>query len=139
MDLNLKQRIIGIVVLVILIIVLIPLLFTSSGKVVKKSELTTRIPTPPAAPVIKQPTAEKTAKAWAVQLGTFANKSNADNLLKKLQKRGFTAYIKKQKSLDEYIYQVLVGPEIDRAKAKELLENLQNSFQVKGLIVRYKV
>jgi DedD protein len=138
-DLSLKQRIIGIVVIVILVIVLIPLLFTSSQRVVKKTELSTSMPSPPKKPVIKKPAEKKTTQAWVIQLGTFSNKTNANNLIKKLQNKGFTAYIKKQKSADKAIYQVFVGPEIEHEKAKEVLQNLQNTFQLKGLIVRYKV
>lgn len=138
MDLNRKERIIGIVVVTILIIVLVPLLFSSSQKAAEQPTLSAAIPAAPNKPLIKKAPAQKTAQAWVVQLGTFANKANVDGLIKKLQNKGFAAYSKKQKSANEYIYQVLVGPEIDREKAKELLHNLQNTFKLKGIIVRYE-
>jgi len=138
-NLNQKQRIIGIAVLVILILLLVPLLFTGSAKVIKKSELNTDIPNPPSKPVIKKIKQQNQAKAWVIQLGTFADKDNANNLIKKLQGKGFNAYSKQQKSANKYIYQVFVGPETDYNKTKAWLKNLQDSFKLKGLIIRYKI
>ena len=100
---NLKQRLIGAVVLVALAIIFLPMLMNNA----KESKLKLQsIPEPPAKPVVQsvmpvtsaaatdntQNVSSPPVKAWALQLGTFSNPSNAQVLVKRLLKQGFTAY-----------------------------------------------
>lgn len=136
MDLRVKQRIIGIVVLIILLAVLIPLLFTGSKKIVKEAALSAVIPNPPSPPVI-QPSPKP--PAWVIQLASFSNQVHATQLVSKLTKRGFPASMKAIVNGQNYIYQVIVGPELNRDKAQALAKDLQKSLHLKGLIIRAQI
>ena len=87
MDLQHKQRIIGIIVLIILAAVLLPLFFTGSKKTIKNSGFSATIPTVPPKPVIKS-TPE--TRAWAVQLATFRVRSHAAALVNRLKNKGYS-------------------------------------------------
>ena len=139
MEIKSKQRVVGIVVLVIVVVLFVLLLFTGS-KQVEKPNLNTNIPTSPAAPVLQKASALniKEPQAFVVRLGSFSNENNANNLVKKLQAKGFTAYTRDINSDKGYIYQVFVGPKIDHTKANELVKKLQESMRLQGIVVEYK-
>jgi DedD protein len=91
-----------------------------------------------ALPVSKSPL-KKTARplpkgteAWAVQVGTFGQKGNAERLTKKLQTKGFSAYMSTKGSATK----VLVGPNLQRADAEQIKANLQKEFDLQGILVK---
>ena len=136
MDLRVKQRIIGIVVIIILLAVVIPLFFTGSKKIIKRTELSSTIPTPPPAPVIKP---RQEPQAWIIQVASFGNRNNAVKLVKKLKNKGIAAYVKKDGAAPNYIYHVFVGPLLSRDKTDALVKNLQKTFHLQGLVKRYQI
>jgi hypothetical protein len=73
--------------------------------------------------------------AWIVQLGNFNNRSDAIRLKDKVAKAGFTAYMIPKDDL----FKVLVGPELNRSKAKDLQQKLKNKFNVTGRVILYEV
>ena len=73
--------------------------------------------------------------AWVVQLGNFGNRSNAIRLKEKVVKAGFTAYMIPKDDL----FKVVVGPELNRSKAKVLQKKLKNTFNVTGRVILYEV
>jgi hypothetical protein len=73
--------------------------------------------------------------AWVVQLGNFGNRSNAIRLKEKVVKAGFTAYMIPKDDL----FKVVVGPELNRSKAKDLQQKLKNTFNVTGRVILYEV
>ncbi|HVV67899.1 MAG TPA: SPOR domain-containing protein [Gammaproteobacteria bacterium] len=75
-------------------------------------------------------------EAWAVQLGSFSDKLNADKLVKKLQAEGFPAYSRTSKTAHGDLIRVLVGPELHRADANSLLEKLQKQLSLQGMVVK---
>lgn len=77
--------------------------------------------------------------AWAVQIGSFAQKNNADKLVQQLRSKGFAAYVDRAKSGRMTVERVFVGPEAKRAHAEELVKKLKHAFQLKGVVVKYKV
>lgn len=79
------------------------------------------------------------AKAWTVQLGSFADKKNALKLIKRLRGKGFAAYINQTKGSHGTITQVFVGPELKRDKAEESVKRLQQLFGLAGVVVKYKI
>ena len=138
MDIRLKQRVVGISVIVIAILLLAFLLFTGSRPEGALPLIATKIPpTPPQPTIQKSPLAAP--QAWTVQLASFWQKEHADKLLARLKKQGFTAYIEQKSANHTVIYQVFVGPEIERQKAERLLTTLYSKLQLKGLIVQYSV
>jgi DedD protein len=77
-------------------------------------------------------------KKWSVQLGTFSEKSNAVQLLNKLKGDGFEARLKELISSGSKVYRVFVGKNYDQNKAQKVAHNLEQSYHLKGIIVRNK-
>jgi DedD protein len=68
-----------------------------------------------------------------VQLGSFANRANADRLAQQVRSQGFTVSVSQSSS--GRLYQVRVGPARDRATASELAQQLSGRGH-RGAIVR---
>ncbi len=73
--------------------------------------------------------------AWAVQLGAFSKVANAQALLERLQKQGYTAYIQHMSNVN--LTRVLVGTKPDKQQASELLAELDKTMQLKGIVVKF--
>jgi DedD protein len=81
-----------------------------------------------------------TDKAWAIQLASFQQESNAKRLISKLRAQGYHAYFREQQyNGGVQIVRVYVGPMIDRAQAGQVLQQLSKQFQLQGFILQYKV
>ena len=61
---------------------------------------------------------------WAVQLGSFASRINAQKLVSQLKGQGFTAYIMPGGAGAGSLYRVRMGPLADRASAERLISRL---------------
>lgn len=193
MDGRVKQRIVGVIVLVALAVIFIPLLFTGRGRVPKGPQLSSQIPLAPEAPratltlpdhvmpsrvpstqsapkskPVKKPTttAKKVTKkskplrhvktkqpkhkhaklplpthaeSWAVQVASFTSRQNAKHLVKQLRAKGYPAYVNHYKNKKgKRITRVLIGPELNRARANKHVIALKKAFKLNGLIVPYK-
>jgi len=99
-----------------------------------------------AQPVHMHPATTKSKKvvhrvqtAWVVRLATLSHKRNVNKLVKKLRAKGLRAYTRKFRTKKGWLTSVYVGPELERSKAKILLDKLQTSFHMKGIIVKYRV
>jgi DedD protein len=88
--------------------------------------------TPAPAPVVPAPVPAPSTPvasgdaggAWMVQLGSFANRDNAEHLAHQLKGQGFPASVS-QASTGRHLYRVRVGPAHDRAAAGQLQGNLK--------------
>jgi DedD protein len=97
-------------------------------------------PTP--APAQRQPEVVVAAVAepasstgmWAVQLGSFGNKENADKLAADLKKLGFAAFRSQLKTGSGELHRVRVGPQKDRDSAEIVAAALAKAGQ-KGQVV----
>jgi len=70
------------------------------------------------------------APAWAVQLGAFANRAKAEQLVAELRKRGYAAFVLEYRATGQVLYRVRVGPEQDRDRAAEIAARLaKDGFQ----------
>lgn len=78
-------------------------------------------------------------QAWVVRLGTFANAANASNLVARLQEAGFKAYTRPVSSSDSDMTAVFVGPWLQRQLVEDYRRQLQEQFQLAGMIVRYEI
>ena len=91
--------------------------------------------TPPPALARQTPAAQVETReglsAWMIQVGSFSLRDNADNLVKQLREKAFAADIEQVSVSGTLLYRVLVGPEVDRAKAEKLLK--QVNAEVKSL------
>jgi DedD protein len=72
--------------------------------------------------------------AWAVQLGSFASRANADNLLRQLKVQGFSVYVLSGGSGASVRYRVRVGPLADRGSAERTAARLKSIGHVSSLV-----
>ena len=71
---------------------------------------------------------------FAVQLGTFADRGNADRLARDMTAKGFAASVTSATSNGRELYRVRVGPVRDRAAAEALAAQLKRVGQ-SGVVV----
>jgi len=160
MDEQLKQRIVGIMVITALAAIFIPMLFDEPISNADSYRYTLALPTQPSntlqesiqslpnsqqevlsakKPVSIQLTAMNTPaynqdlpmKKWVMQVGSFATRKNAEEFQKRLRKQKFTAYIKPVQRNSRTLFQLLVGPELDYTRAKNEQQRLQTLFDTK--------
>ena len=73
-------------------------------------------------------------KAWAVQLGSFASRANADKLVRQLKAQGFSVYVVSGGSGPSLRYRVRIGPLADRGTATQAVAKLKSAGQVASLV-----
>ena len=197
-----KQRIVGTVVLLALGLIFLPIIFDGQGSY--QVPVTSRIPDPPAVPILPEPEVERPQilaerevspdapsninaevepvtdgqavadgntdpaseveqgvevvesepdferdapqfaadglpEGWVVRLGTFANSSNASNLVSRLQDSGYKAYSRNVVNDQGSLTAVFVGPWLQRDQVEQYQRQLQEQFQLSGMIVRYEI
>ena len=72
--------------------------------------------------------------SWAVQLGSFASRTNADNLSRQLKAQGFSVYVLPGGSGASVRYRVRVGPLSDRDSAERTAGKLKSIGHVSSLV-----
>jgi DedD protein len=102
-------------------------------------------PTPTPAPVVAQPAPAKPESpatkppaggsgGFAVQLGSFAVRDNADRLAREMNAKGFAASVAPLKVNGRELYRVLVGPTRDRPAAEALAAQLRRIGQAGSIV-----
>jgi DedD protein len=76
-----------------------------------------------AAPVPKP--AESSTGMWAVQLGSFSNKDNAERLAAELRKQGYAAFLSQVAADGDQLHRVRIGPQRDRDSAEAMAKRLE--------------
>jgi len=105
---------------------------------VKQAEPETVKPDPEPEPA--KPAAEKSAAnasstgMWAVQLGSFSDQENAEQLAADLRKQGFAAFLSQLSTSSGQLHRVRIGPQKDRESAEAMAARLQKAGQ-KGQVV----
>jgi DedD protein len=87
---------------------------------------------PPAAASTPEPEPESTAAPatssdtgmWAVQLGSFADKDNAERLAADLRDKGYAAFLSQLQTDGGALQRVRVGPQKDRESAEQIAAQL---------------
>jgi len=73
---------------------------------------------------------------WVVQLGSFAETLNAENLVKQVRAQGLSAYSEKvTSSSGASINRVRVGPFLQREDATSAQQNLKSSLKINGVVM----
>jgi len=80
------------------------------------------------------PTHETSHGGWAVQLGSFASRVNADNLVRQLKGHDGAAYVLSSGKGAEQRFKVRVGPVADRAAAERLRLKLAKDGHAGSLV-----
>ena len=99
----------------------------------------------PALPEVRSPALEAAGigeskdgpAAWAVQLGSFSSRQNAVALRDRLREKGYTAFVESAVGDRGDVTRVFVGPELERDKAVQAIEELRQQTKLKGIVVRY--
>jgi DedD protein len=86
------------------------------------------------APKPAQQPAASTTGMWAVQLGSFSNKENAEKLAADLRKQGYAAFLSQLTTENGQLHRVRIGPQKDRESAEEMAKRLAKVGQ-KGQVV----
>jgi DedD protein len=87
-----------------------------------------------AAPVETPAHSPISAARWAVQLGSFANRANADNLVHQLKAQGLTAFVSSGGSGQSLRYRVRMGPWADREAADRTAAKLKSLGRVSTVV-----
>ncbi|NNF40538.1 MAG: hypothetical protein HKN64_04100 [Woeseiaceae bacterium] len=89
----------------------------------------------PSKPEAKDPpTAVSETGMWAVQLGSFSDKSNAEKLAASLRKQGYAAFLSQLGTATGPLHRVRIGPQKDREGADAMAARLQKAGH-KGQVV----
>jgi len=73
---------------------------------------------------------------WVVQLGSFGESSNAENLVKQVRAQGLSAYSEKvTSSSGAAINRVRVGPFLQREDATKAQQSLSSSLSINGVVM----
>lgn len=90
------------------------------------------------AKVIKAlPEKAKANTAWVIQLGSFRHKNNVDELVKKLEKAGYTVFTKPIKTKTGTLTKVFVGPELIKTSLEKKIPKLKQLTKVQGKVARF--
>ncbi len=103
---------------------------------VQKQEPTPVLVTPKPKP--QMVTIPATGKAWAVQVGSFAERANAERLRDKLIKSGYRAFVSKSRAKNRNVVRVRVGPELVRSNADKLSRKLQKELSLQTMVVEHR-
>ena len=160
MDQDLKQRLVGAVVITSLAAIFVPMLFDDpideTGKMIselkiprvpgKSLDTTSRflpnssndvinLPEPLALKeeIVRQQSLSNSMR-WFIQVGIFGQESNAVSLQNKIRKQGFPVSIATVPSDNGLLYRVRVGPEIDEKRAAAMKEKVDKLNNIKGIL-----
>ena len=73
---------------------------------------------------VESQTAASTTGMWAVQLGSFSNKNNAEKLAADLRKQGYAAFLSQTQTSAGTLHRVRIGPQKDRDSAESMAARL---------------
>ncbi len=85
-------------------------------------------------PVAAPPSATSSTGMWAVQLGSFSNKENAEKLAADLRRQGYAAFLSQLQTPRGPLHRVRIGPQKDRESAEAMARRLEK-VDHKGQVV----
>lgn len=94
--------------------------------IVRGTDAVSNRPAPPPAATTEKPPVEAVAtreglSAWVVQVGSFSQRENAENLVERLRGKSFAVDMEQVSIKGKTLYRVMVGPEVDRKQAEMIL------------------
>ena len=87
--------------------------------------------------VVVKPVPEKNEyqdSAWIIQLMALKNADNAKNVVEDLQKRGYQAHTKQEKTFTR----VIIGPDVSKSKLERQIKELEKITGSKGQLLKFK-
>jgi DedD protein len=90
-----------------------------------------KVDTPPTRPVASAPivptSPTRTARGWAVQLGSYSSEATAERLVNEWRGKGQDAFVMPVKSGGKTLFRVRIGPTKDRAASEAALKAVKAS------------
>ncbi len=112
----------------------------AADPVVAKAQAPAKTPAKPEPEPARKAPAPKIAAAsdgmWAVQLGSFSNRDNAERLAASLRDSGYAAFLSKLDTSRGELHRVRIGPQKDRASAEGIATSLASAGH-KGQVVTH--
>ena len=78
------------------------------------------------------------ADAWVVQVASLRSSESARQLRKRLQERGYKAYVRSAKTSQGEVSRVFIGPKLDKALAQEVKQEVDPVFKVNSMVLPFK-
>lgn len=78
------------------------------------------------------------AQAWAVQVGSFSQRKNAEALRNRLRKMGYPAFVTSTQSNGRTIVRVKIGPELARSEADRIKSDIERQLKLQAMVVPHK-
>ncbi|MEI6894745.1 MAG: SPOR domain-containing protein [Colwellia sp.] len=78
-------------------------------------------------------------EAWVIHLGSFRNKDNVAQLLKKLKSQGYVTFTKPIKTKQGILTQVIIGPELIKRAMIKKLPALKKLTGIQGKVAYFEV
>lgn len=160
MDQDLKQRLVGAVVITALAAIFVPMLFDDpvdeSGKMISEIKIPNEpvfsqeynaesisaniddVELPKSYPLKEEKVVQKPATklgSWFVQVGIFGNEGNAYSFRDKIRSQGFPVTVTTISGKNGVLYRVRVGPELDKKRAEKMKEKIQRLNGLKGILI----
>ena len=88
-------------------------------------------------PVVSSEGVQVVPVAWVVRAGSFENEDYAKQFVGRLRVAGFEAYTRTLSVDAEVVCRVYIGPEIDRARIRAIVQKLKQQFSVDGVVEQY--
>lgn len=151
MDRKLRKRLIGAVVLAAFLVILVPEWLDGAGH---KSRYSNEVRIPEkhefkpvseymepkgSAETINKliKSEESSVHAWALQIGSYSQESNAMAMRDKLRAKDYAAYVDILKKPERTTYRVRIGPELDQKRLEQLKKEILEKEKIKGIVVRH--
>lgn len=77
-------------------------------------------------------------EAWVIHLGSFKNKDNVAQLLKKLKSKGYIAFTKPIKTKQGTLTKVIIGPELIKSAMVKKLPALKSLTGIQGKVAYFE-
>jgi DedD protein len=77
-------------------------------------------------------------EAWVIHLGSFKNKDNVEQLLKKLKAKGYIAFTKPIKTKQGTLTKVIIGPELIKSSLVNKLPALNKLTGIQGKVAYFE-
>ncbi|MBU2872299.1 SPOR domain-containing protein [Colwellia sp. E2M01] len=79
------------------------------------------------------------SEAWVIHLGSFKNKDNVAQLLKKLKAQGYIAFTKPIQTKKGTLTKVIIGPELIKSAMTKKLPALRKLTGIQGKVATFEV
>ncbi len=76
--------------------------------------------------------------SWVLQVASFGQENNANELKLELQKQGYKAYTRKVTTADGFATRVFIGPRLSKQPLLEDKRLIDKKFKVNSLVVSFK-